>query len=267
MEYTVPTLSIVFMMVAALAGIAIPVGLYLYFRKRHGADRMPFWIGCIIFPVFALGLEQLAYLAMKHWGFWLNVQSNIFAYGAFAGMMAGLFEETGRYFGFAVLLRKKRGKDINGLMYGAGHGGIEAVILLSVSMLINVIFSLQSNAGIPSSLGTASAAQSLIAMPSWMPLVGAVERLSAVTIHISLSVLVWFAVKNKKRFWLFPLAIVLHALVDAVAVIMSRFVSNIWLIEAAVYLLAGVCAVLAVIVYKRNSKPAEVAAEPAADIA
>ena len=62
------TLSIVFMMVAALAGIAIPVGLYLYFRKRHGADRMPFWIGGIIFPVFALGLEQLAYLAMKHWG-------------------------------------------------------------------------------------------------------------------------------------------------------------------------------------------------------
>ena len=93
------------------------------------------------------------------------------------------------------------------------------------------------------------------------------ERIGAVALHISLSVLVWFAVKNKKRFWLFPLAIVLHALVDAVAVIMSRFVSNIWLIEAAVYLLAGVCVVLAVIVYKRNSKPAEVAAEPAADIA
>lgn len=266
MEYTVSTLSIVFMMVAALAGIAIPVGLYLYFRKRHGADRMPFWIGCIIFPVFALGLEQLAYLAMKHWGFWLNVQSNIFAYGAFAGMMAGLFEETGRYFGFAVLLRKKRGKDINGLMYGAGHGGIEVVLLMSVSMISNLVFAFSVNAG-TADPSLASIAAQLAALPATTFLVSIVERIGAVALHISLSVLVWFAVKNKKRFWLFPLAIVLHALVDAIAVVMSRFVSNIWLIEAAVYLLAGVCVVLAVIVYKRNSKPAEVAAEPAAEIA
>lgn len=266
MEYTVPTLSIVFMMVAALAGIAIPVGLYLYFRKRHGADRMPFWIGCIIFPVFALGLEQLAYLAMKHWGFWLNVQSNIFAYGAFAGMMAGLFEETGRYFGFAVLLRKKRGKDINGLMYGAGHGGIEAVLVMSLAMVSNLVFAFSVNAG-TADPSMASIAAQLAGIAPVTFLVSIVERIGAVALHISLSVLVWFAVKNKKRFWLFPLAIVLHALVDAVAVIMSRFVSNIWLIEAAVYLLAGVCVVLAVIVYKRNSKPAEVAAEPAAEIA
>jgi uncharacterized membrane protein YhfC len=266
MEYTVPTLSIVFMMVAALAGIAIPVGLYLYFRKRHGADRMPFWIGCIIFPVFALGLEQLAYLAMKHWGFWLNVQSNIFAYGAFAGMMAGLFEETGRYFGFAVLLRKKRGKDINGLMYGAGHGGIEAVLVMSLAMVSNLVFAFSVNAG-TADPSMASIAAQLAGIAPVTFLVSIVERIGAVALHISLSVLVWFAVKNKKRFWLFPLAIVLHALVDAVAVVMSRFVTNIWLIEAAVYLLAGVCAVLAVIVYKRNSKPAEVAAEPAADIA
>ena len=266
MEYTVPTLSIVFMMVAALAGIAIPVGLYLYFRKRHGADRMPFWIGCIIFPVFALGLEQLAYLAMKHWGFWLNVQSNIFAYGAFAGMMAGLFEETGRYFGFAVLLRKKRGKDINGLMYGAGHGGIEAVLVMSLAMVSNLVFAFSVNAG-TADPSMASIAAQLAGIAPVTFLVSIVERIGAVALHISLSVLVWFAVKNKKRFWLFPLAIVLHALVDAVAVIMSRFVTNIWLIEAAVYLLAGVCVVLAVIVYKRKSKPAEMAAEPAADIA
>lgn len=266
MEYTVSTLSIVFMMVAALTGIAIPVALYLYFRKRHGADRMPFWIGCIIFPVFALGLEQLAYLAMKHWGFWLNVQSNIFAYGAFAGMMAGLFEETGRYFGFAVLLRKKRGKDINGLMYGAGHGGIEAVLVMSLAMVSNLVFAFSVNAG-TADPSMASIAAQLAGIAPVTFLVSIVERIGAVALHISLSVLVWFAVKNKKRFWLFPLAIVLHALVDAVAVVMSRFVSNIWLIEAAVYLLAGVCAVLAVIVYKRNSKPAEVAAEPAADIA
>ena len=266
MEYTVPTLSIVFMMVAALAGIAIPVGLYLYFRKRHGADRMPFWIGCIIFPVFALGLEQLAYLAMAHWGFWLNVQSNIWAYGAFAGLMAGLFEETGRFVAFKTVLRKKQNKDVNALMYGVGHGGIEAVLVMSIAMISNLVFAFSVNAG-TADPSLASSAAMLAGLAPTTFLVSIVERIGAIALHISFSVLVWFAAKNGKRFWLFPLAILLHALVDAVAVIMSRFVSNIWLIEAAVYLLAGVCVVLAVIVYKRNSKPAEMAAEPAADIA
>ncbi|HQQ40649.1 MAG TPA: YhfC family glutamic-type intramembrane protease, partial [Clostridia bacterium] len=189
-----------------------------------------------------------------------------FAYGAFAGMMAGLFEETGRYSGFAVLLRKKRGKDINGLMYGAGHGGIEAVLVMSLAMVSNLVFAFSVNAG-TADPSMASIAAQLAGIAPVTFLVSIVERIGAVALHISLSVLVWFAVKNRKRFWLFPLAIVLHALVDAVAVIMSRFVTNIWLIEAAVYLLAGVCAVLAVIVYKRNSKPAEMAADPAVDIA
>lgn len=96
-------------------------------------------------------------------------------------------------------------------MYGAGHGGIEAAILLSVTMIINAIFALQYNAGTPSVLGTASTAQQLIDTPSWYFLVGAVERIAAVIIHVSLSVLVWFAAKNGKRFWLFPLAIFLHS--------------------------------------------------------
>ena len=42
--------------------------------------------------------------------------------------------------------------------------------------------------------------------PFWMFFAGAVERIAAITIHMALSVLVWFAAKNSKRFWLFPLA-------------------------------------------------------------
>lgn len=266
MEYTVPTLSIVFMTLAALCGVAIPLGLYFYFRKRLGADRLPFWIGCIIFPVFALGLEQLAYLAMKHWGFWLNVQTNIWAFGAFAGMMAGLFEETGRFVAFKTVLRKKQNKDVNALMYGAGHGGIEAVLVMSVAMVSNLVFALSVNAG-TADPSLASSAAMLAGLAPATFLVSIVERIGAIALHISFSVLVWFAAKNGKRFWLFPLAIVLHALVDAVAVIMSQFVTNMWLIEGAVYVLAILFALLAAAVYKRNAKPAEAQTEPVAEIA
>ena len=58
--------------------------------------------------------------------------------------MAGIFEETGRFLAFKTVLRKKQGKDINALMYGAGHGGFEAAALLGITMINNIIYFAQS---------------------------------------------------------------------------------------------------------------------------
>ena len=237
---------------AALCGFAIPLGLYFYLRKAKGADRMPFWIGCVVFPLFALILEQLAYLGLAKWSGWTGLQSNIWLFGPFAGFMAGLFEETGRYVAFQTVLRKKRGKNVNALMYGAGHGGIEAVLVMSVSMITNLVIAFLYNTGKADPTITYAAGQ-LVNLPSWMFLVSIVERIAAVTLHISLSVLVWFAAKNAKKFWLFPLAILLHAVVDAVAVVLARFVTNVWHIEGAVYVLTIGCVALAWLVWKRNA--------------
>ncbi len=251
MAYTIPASSIVFMGISALAAIAIPLVLYLYFRKKLHADRLPFWIGCIVFPVFALGLEQAAYLLIMKWSGWQNVQNNLWLYAAAGGLFAGVFEETGRLAAFATVLRKKRGNDANALMYGAGHGGIEAVLVLSLSMISNLVFSLMVNAG-TAAPAMVSAAATLAQTAPWMFLVGALERIGAVALHLSLSVLVWFAIKNKKSFALYPLAVLLHALVDFAAVAMSQSGVNVWLIEGAVFLLAGGCAALAVLIWKRN---------------
>lgn len=268
MEIRIPNLTIISMALSALIGIAIPAALYVILRKK-GAKHLPFWTGAVTFVLFALVLEQLVYLALSKTGFWLTVNSNVWLLGIFGGFMAGLFEESGRFVAMKTVLRKKRGNDVNGLMYGAGHGGIEAVILLSVSMIMNVIFSLQVNAGVASSLGGLDAARQLAGTPFWMMLVGAIERISAVAIHVSLSVLVWFAAKDGKKFWLFPLAILLHLLVDAVAVILSRSGVNVWIIEGVVCALAIGLVFLAVAVWKKNhvaaaeAAPAEEAAPEA----
>ena len=219
MQNTIPVLSILAMAGSALIGIAIPAVLYIIFRKK-GAKHLPFWTGCVTFVLFALVLEQLAYSFLMKTALWMTISSNVWLYGIVGGFMAGLFEETGRFVAFKTVLRKQRGNDTNALMYGAGHGGIEAVILLSVAMVINLVFSLQYNAGIPSSLGGSAQALQIAALPSTIFLAGGVERMIAVAIHVSLCVLVWFAAKDGKKFWLFPLAILLHLFVDAVAVIL-----------------------------------------------
>ena len=202
--------------------------------------------------LFALVLEQVMYTFLMKTSFWMTISTNIWMMGIVGGFFAGLFEETGRFVAFKTILRKKRGNDANGLMYGAGHGGIEAILLLSAPMIVNVVLSLQYNAGNTAVFGTEGAVQQLIGMPTWYYLVGAVERIAAVTIHISLSVLVWFAAKNSKRFWLYPLAILLHLVVDAVAVILNGLGVNVWVIEGAVYGMAIAFVLLAILVWKKN---------------
>lgn len=270
MENLISIWSIASMALSALIGIAIPAILYVIFRKK-GANHLPFWIGCITFVLFALVLEQLAYFFFMKTALWTTIVGNVWLLALVGGLFAGVFEETGRFVEFKTVLRKKRGNDVNGLMYGAGHGGVEAVILLSVSMVMNIIFSLQYNAGQNSALGGLDSAQALLNTPFWTFLVGAVERISAVAIHVALSVLVWFAAKNGKKFWLFPLAIFLHLLVDAVAVVLSRSGVNVWIIEGAVYVLAIAFVLLAIAVWKKNhaaaveEAPTE-AIEPAAEV-
>ena len=263
METTIPVWSIVAMLFSALVGIGVPAVLYVIYRKK-GANHLPFWIGCVTFVLFAFVLERLTLTYVMKTPFWAAVSSNLLLYGIVAGLFAGVFEETGRFVAFKTVLLRKRGNDQNALMYGAGHGGIEAILLLSAPMVISSIFALQFNAGISTTLGGISDAQQLIGIPAMMLLVGAVERIAAITIHISLSVLVWFAAKNGKKFWLFPLAILLHLFVDAVAVILSGAGMNVWIIEGTVYVIAIAFVFLAVAVWKKNHT-AQAEETPAAD--
>ena len=59
--------------------------------------------------------------------------------------MAAAFEETGRYFAMRFVLRRLDGK--NALMYGAGHGGVEAMLLLGLTSINNIVNSTLINSG------------------------------------------------------------------------------------------------------------------------
>ncbi|MDR0538038.1 MAG: YhfC family intramembrane metalloprotease [Tannerellaceae bacterium] len=58
--------------------------------------------------------------------------------------MAGLFEETARFISFKILKKKYNGIG-TGLAYGIGHGGIEAVLLAGLSMIVSIVFCIMIN--------------------------------------------------------------------------------------------------------------------------
>lgn len=251
---TVSELSIIFMVISSLAGFAIPVILFIFFRKKKEADILPFFVGCAVMLVFALILESAVHQIVLGSSVGERILGNIWLYALYGGLMAGLFEETGRFMAFKTVL-KKQDKDVNALMYGAGHGGFEAAVLLGISMISNIAIAVMINSGSTSVLTETLSGDALTQMEAaledmtttapYIFLIGIIERVFAVTLQIALSVIVWTAVKNKKRWYLYPAAILIHFFVDAVAVILMHYNVPTLLIEVLVGVMAALVAVFA----------------------
>ena len=93
---TVPALSIAGMAIAMLVSFALPIALFIYSKKKLYAKTAPFFIGCGVFVVMVVLLESLAHnLILGSTG--TVITGNPLLYALYGGLMAALFEETGRY--------------------------------------------------------------------------------------------------------------------------------------------------------------------------
>ena len=260
-EGTVSTLSMLCMGISAVISFALPVVLFLIFKKRFDADGKAFWTGAAVFILFALVLERFLHQMVLGSAMGERIQNNIWLYALYGGLAAGIFEETGRFLAMRHVLKKEWSNDGNALMYGAGHGGAEAALLLGLTMISNLALSVMINTGsLESILNTVPAEaldqaqtqlQALVEAQPADFLLGIVERLIAVTFHLSLSVLVWFSATKKGSIWLYPLAILLHALLDAAAVIVSKHAS-VLLTETVIALITLLTVFLAGAAWKRR---------------
>ena len=258
----VPTLSIVLIITNMLLGIIIPVGLVVFFRKKYQASVKSFFVGCAVMLLFALVLEQIVHMVVLGSAAGVAIQSRTWAYALYGALMAGVFEETGRFLAMRYVLKKEHKDAHNALMYGAGHGGFEMFVILSMGMVNNLIYALMINMGqtqtLLASLDDVSkntlqtAFDTLIQTPSWQFALSPVERIAAITAQMGLSVIVWFAATGEKsRMSFLFLAIALHALLDGVAVVASRSGMPLIAVEALVWVIAIGIVFVAVNIWKK----------------
>ena len=263
MTGSVPALSFVAMGISLLFAIAIPVGLFIFYRKKYDCKIKPFFIGCGVFVIFALVLEGALHAIILGGGRAQALMAKPLLYGLYGGFMAGLFEETGRFVAFKTILKKSQDDDTTGLMYGAGHGGFEAFYLLFAGAMTNLVFSMMINTGNTALITESLSGDKLAAMEQTLetlltakPLslaAGVIERIPAVALHISLSVLVWFGAKNKDKWYFYPIALIIHFAVDAVAGTLAVMKTNTVIIELLLYVLSAAVVLLALVVWKRNA--------------
>ena len=178
------------------------------------------------------------------------------------GLSAGLFEELSRYAMYRWWAKDARswGK---GLLAGAGHGGIEAIIL-GLLVLYGYIQMLVVRGMDISTLVTPDKVELAKAQilaywsaPWYMTMLGALERLFTIPLHLACSVLVLQAF-TRKNFWWVGLAILLHALADGVAVFVSRIGFSALAIEGII----GIFAIVSVVIIFALRQP-----EPIAELA
>ena len=262
MNGPVSPLTLGSMGLAVLFCVLLPLGLLFYYKKK-GAQVLPFFVGCGVFVLFALLLESLMHqLVLKLLPVGERILGNTLLYALYGGLAAGIFEETGRFVAFTTVLKKRLDNDRNALMYGAGHGGIEAVLTLGATYASYVVMGIMVNAGLADKLTAGLSGPSLEQMQTVLATLGTltpgtcllavVERIVAVTTHICLSVLVWFAAKQPEKVYLLPLAILLHAVLDGFMVILAAHLP-VPAVEGCLVVMVLLLVLVARTVWRRNA--------------
>ena len=231
MEFgTVSTSSMLFMLLTAVLGIALPLITAIIWCKKKHEPFTTVLIGAATFLLFAIVIEKPFQALVISFDSPVSqfVNARPVLWGIIVGLFPGVFEETGRFVAFKTVLRKRKQRE-TGLTHGIGHGGFEAMFILGITYIEYFVFAVMLNqgtfvelmvepikdtltsdvvnqiTGIVEQITTFSAAAMGISL---------FDRLFAVAFHTGASIMVFYSVKDKKKWWLYPLAIIIHTAID-----------------------------------------------------
>jgi uncharacterized membrane protein YhfC len=254
---SVSALSILFMCVSLLLCFGVPIGLAIWAKVRYkkAFSFLPLLLGAAGFFVFQIIIRVSILLPLVQSSAWfkaaIKAPGATWVYGAILCLTAGLFEEPVRFLVYSILKKKRQFPD--GLSYGIGHGGIEAIVLVGLTYVNNLTYSLMINSGswgklleaLPAAYQAqfATVKQTLIMTSPDLFLMGGIERVFTIAIQIAFSLLVLKGFMVNKKWLYLIVATLLHAFVDYSTVVLQLLKANSWLIEGVLLVMAAVAVV------------------------
>ncbi|MCP4425620.1 MAG: YhfC family intramembrane metalloprotease [Chloroflexi bacterium] len=245
--------------------IALPLILARFIAQRRQIRWGLFGIGALTFVLSQVGHIPFNWLVLQRFE-WVPTD-NLILLAIFAGLSAGVFEEAARYLTYRFWAKDARTWG-TGLMLGAGHGGIEAILLglLSAWGIIQLA-AFQSGNWLefipPDLMPTVEAAiVEAFSAPWYRILLGALERLLALCLHLGLSLLVMQGFVRGQRRWLW-IAILWHGMIDATAV----YAISTWGAYVTEAIVAGMALFsLGIIFWLKTPEPVELEPEPLPEV-
>ena len=229
----VSTASMIAIIITLFITLIAPVIVWIIYGVKNKGKG--------VWKALALGAAGFVLLQMIIRMPILNIVSLIPGFGTFVAeyyvvyclilaITAALFEVVAR-FGVAKILQKKINYE-QGVAAGLGHGGIEAILIVGMTYINNLLYAIMINSGTfaqtieavaaTDTTGTAEAQllaiqASLVEAPSYLFYLAGYERVLTVIFHTAMSLLVCYLVYKKKAVLGVSIAFVAHFLVDFIA--------------------------------------------------
>ena len=214
--------------IAAFCTLVLPVALLIVLGALKKIRLAPLALGFVSFFVSQMVLRIPLLQLLAAAGALDAIAANTVLYAVVVGgLSAGLFEESARLAGAAVLKNQRTWKDM--VSFGLGHGLCEVMLLTGMTHVNNLLLCAALSdpagplavllAGVDSATLELVAGQLAAATPGLVAL-GLLERVSAVLFHLFATSLVFTAVLRRQPGW-YLAAIAAHTLFNAVAVLLS----------------------------------------------
>ena len=153
---------------------------------------------------------------------------------------------------------------------GLGHGGIEAIVLIGMTYVNNLIYSIMINSGTFDMIVEQSAKagvdtsslivvkNALVETAPHMFLLAGYERILTMILHVAMTVLVFYFVSKKKDILGIILCLLLHTLIDFMpSFLLSIFEANMaYLITYGFLTVMAVISIIIVVVIRKKWKKA-----------
>ncbi len=204
--------------------------LILSLRWRKQGIAAAWFVGAAGFFVtqMVIRIPILSLLSASD-GFASFAQEHLFLYGVLLAFTAGLFELAGRFAAAKVL--KKKPIFRRALAAGLGHGGIEAIVLVGLTYVNNLIYLVMIQAGTFDALIAQTEAMGVdpsqlraiqdtfLQTGAGLFLLAGLERLLTMVAHTAMSVLVCWGVWHNRTTPALLACLGIHTLLDSMVMV------------------------------------------------
>ena len=278
MEYSkVSTSAFVALGLGEVLFFLVPIGIALFWLIKKKEKITTVLVGAAVFFLFVVILEKPiqnvlifpTQMGLPDHSLSRYINARPFLWAFLVGLFPGVFEETGRLLAFKTVLKKRRNRETS-ISYGIGHGCFEVILCLGITHATYISYAVMINSGTfqiivdqvaeqaPDQVDLLKTLANQIASLTFADIgLAFAERVFAVLFHIGASILVFYACREKKKVWLYPLAVILHTAMDFVAGLSMTEVFNPSVFEleliVAVFGILTFCAAY-FLLYKRDKE-------------
>ncbi len=230
-QILIPASTIAAIVVTAGIFFLVPIALLIVLGARRRLSLLPLLLGFASFFVAQpmTRIPLLSILSLQP-AFQKFAAAHLVLYAVLVGgLTAGLFEESARLAG-AALLRRQRGFQ-GAVSFGLGHGFCEVFLIAGMAQVNNLIVcALVSNPALFASLGSPKellvAAQQIAAAAPWTFVLSVLERVFAVLYHLFASVLIFWGVRRRRKAAAWGTAVLCHTLFNALASLAAAYLGT-----------------------------------------